>query len=644
MSTHTPLQQSGKLPSVAVSFLVHGAVLASMAVITIDLLPQGAKLEVDTTFSEERLQQEFSQELEAATEVATSTDNVVAGGTVSTAIGASAPPSVSQVNVEVSDKLEETNIHVDTATVTVVSDDLLGTDLGETEVTGDIGAIVEGYGPALSRMSQELIRVLRKQRVLAVWLFDQSESMRDDQAVIAAEFEKIYQELQIDDGKQDKRRRRKTGADVLLTAVAAFGEQLNYLTPEPTSDLETIRKAMENIEIDESGMENVCQAVSAVIDRYREQVNRQKRKLIVIVVSDESGDDGEFVDDAIAKAQRSNVPIYVMGREAIFGYPFARIRWVDPVYKLGFWRPLRRGPETARVECLQWDGLHRRWDSFSSGFGPYEHVRMARETGGIFFLLPGDESDLTGAGALDKRRFDFLDMKEYRPLLLNRDEYDQAVRQSPFRQTIVQVIERLDPENDPELEIRQNWYPMDPVQFRAEATAQVVRAARAMFLLNQVVPLLEEIAPLRNKESSQRWRASYDLIVAQCLCYRVRLFQYLLAMDRHAHSPPKPEKEDTNRWNLRHAREMIEPDEQQFQRVKGAFQVKLKREEYLQELKAYEEQARQRYAAVIDQHPGTPWARRAQHELSQGFGMNFYEAHRSPHYDREGVEIQVPNF
>jgi len=639
-STHEP----GKLPPVAVSFLVHGAILASMAVITIDLLPESSKVQVNTVFSEERLQQEFTQELEAETQVATS-DNLVAGGTVSTTIGASAPPAVAKVKVEVSEKLDESRIRIDTANVTVVPDELLGVDLGETEVTGEIGAIVEGYPAALSRMTQELLRVLRKHRVLAVWLFDRSESMRDDQAVIAGKFNKIYQELQIEDRQQAGRRKRK-GRDILLTSVAAFGEQLSYLTEEPTSDIDKIVGAIENIEIDESGAENVFQSVAAVIDTHREMVNRQKRKLIVIVVSDESGDDGEFVDDAIAKAQRSQVPVYVMGREAIFGYPNARIKWIDPVYGLPFWRPIRRGPETARVECLQWDGLHRRWDSFSSGFGPYEQVRLARETGGIFFLLPGEteEANLAGAGAHAKRRFDFLDMKEYRPLLLTREDYDQTVRQSQFRQTIVRVIERLDPRNDPELEIRQNWYPLQPEQFRAEATKQVVRAARAMFLLNQVVPTLEEIASLRNGEASQRWRASYDLLVAQCLCYRVRLFQYLLAMDRHAHQQPTPTNPETNRWNLGRATEMIEPEEEQFQRVKQAFQIEVPRDEYLERLQGYQEQARQGYAAVIAKHRGTPWARRAVHELSMGFGMNFYEAHRSENYDREGVEIEVPNF
>ena len=109
----------------------------------------------------------------------------------------------------------------------------------------------------------------------------------------------------------------------------------------------------------------------------------------------------------------------------MFGYPYGRQRFKyseDGVTE-EFWLPIRRGPETAYPEALQWDGLHARWDAQASGFGSYEQVRIAKETGGIFFVLPGEEEDLVGEGANDKRKFEFLALKRYRPLLLSRREY-----------------------------------------------------------------------------------------------------------------------------------------------------------------------------------------------------------------------------
>src|SRR5262249_30558946 len=154
--------------------------------------------------------------------------------------------------------------------------------------------------------------------------------------------------------------------------------------------LDEIRQAMDKIEIEESGKENMCHAVSAALIKYGPQAQKERRRLAVIVVSDESGDDGEHVEETIDRAKRLKAPVYVLGRYASFGYPYALMTWTDKKYHLKHWLRINRGPETPFPELLQTDGLHERWSYVSSGFGPYEQVRLARESGGIFFLLPGD--------------------------------------------------------------------------------------------------------------------------------------------------------------------------------------------------------------------------------------------------------------
>ena len=306
----------------------------------------------------------------------------------------------------------------------------------------------------------------------------------------------------------------KTADEPLLSAVVGFGQSVHRISPHPTSDLKALRGAIARLSIDESGRENTCAAIRACLAEYRGQAKRQKRRLIIIVVTDESGDDWENLEGLITNVKEDRCPIYVLGREALFGYPIAHVRWVDPVYGLTHWLPISRGPETAMPECLQWDGLHDRWDAFSSGAGPYELARLASESGGIYFILPDDEKDLDGPGANEKRRLQFLDLKQYQADLGTREEYVQARNASRLRSTVWDVISTLNPYRDQQLQIRELHYPIEATAFNQVARVEFQKALRAMVLVNQAIKLLDEVHPLRAAEASPRWRADYDLLCA----------------------------------------------------------------------------------------------------------------------------------
>ncbi|MEX1231744.1 MAG: vWA domain-containing protein [Planctomycetaceae bacterium] len=626
--------RKGSYSGLIISVSMHLIFLVAMALIHMDLIQSQPEIELETFFAEDREQEEYVQEIEENMQVAESI-SVVSGGVVSTQIGGgsgmagAAGAAASQAKIDASDSLKEPDLEVAVGDIAAPGADVLATDLGEGEITGETGAVVEGYGDAMGRMTLEIIRMMREQKVLVVWLFDESESMKDDQLIIRDNFHKVYEELGIAQ-KQDENLRR--GQEILLTSVISYGEKINPILPKPTSDIKEIRAAIDKIKVDESGLENTCQSILAVLEEYKNLVGKNKRKMIVVVVSDESGDDGDQIEDVVQKAKRADAPVYFMGREAIFGYEFARYRYNHPANGLDYWLAIKRGPETEYPEALQWDGLHARWDSYSSGFGPYVQVRIARETGGIYFLLPGEEENLSGAGAHEQRRFDFLDMKEYQPLLMSRPEYMKERNASKFRATIYAVIEKLDPYKDKELDIRELWYPIDPEQFRAEGAIQFQRSLYAMSLVNQAIKLLEDIQPLRAKEESMRWRAAFDLAYAQLLSYKVRLFQFMLAMDKHNKEAPQPKDKISNRWNLVRVPEMLEPDEQQ---------IKLTKVD-MEELKRQEQLARDMYVNVVKEHPRTPWSQRAEYELRMGFGMTFVEVFRDPRY--ESTSVTLPNF
>ncbi|MFP6701335.1 MAG: vWA domain-containing protein, partial [Planctomycetaceae bacterium] len=386
---HTQIRN---LSALSTSILVHVTVLAVLWLLRIDLLPAIPDVVVETFFNEEQTQERFVKELDEQTEIS-ETQNINAGGVVSTNVGGAGTVQIAQTKIEASESLNDPDIEINISDVTLPGQEFLGDDLGVGEVNGEVGAVVEGYGAALSRITQELIRMMRERKVMAVWLFDESESMKDDQQEIASEFHKVYEELGIQQ-QQDKTLKKK--GEVLMTSILGFGDRTNLLTPTPTGDIRKIQQAIQKIGIDRTGNENMCRSIADVLDLFTPLARKQKRQLVVIVVSDESPTDHIQIEQAIVRAKKAGAPIYVLGREAIFGYPYARLRWKDPVYGLNHWVRIDRGPEAAFPECLQYDGMHARWDSFSSGFGPYSQVRLAKHSGGIFFLLPGEEEQLDG--------------------------------------------------------------------------------------------------------------------------------------------------------------------------------------------------------------------------------------------------------
>lgn len=610
-----------------ISLILHVVILVSLSFIVFQGPLANLQMVMDSVFDEERIHEEFTQEVEQST-VAADTVNYVAGSMAvgMTGTGGSAGPVVAQQKIDEAESLREPDIKVNMGAMTVPGLNIISKDLGTGQVTGETGRVVEGYGAALGQITQELVRLMRESKVHVVWLFDESDSMTDDQKEIRERFYKVYEELGLVQRSDSK---LKNSDEILLTSVMSFGKGINEHTQKPTANADEIKAAIDRIKVDESGLENTCAAITSAVSKYAAGANRQKRKLVVIVVSDESGDDGEHVEEAIQRCKSAEAPVYILGRYSVFGYPYARLKWIDPKYGLTHWLQINRGPETPFPECLQFDGLHGRWDVFSSGFGPYEQVRIAKQTGGIFFMLPGKEDNLAGAGSLEERKFELLDMKEYLPDLSSRMEYAKERDTSKFRDAQWRVIATLNPHKDEKLNMQEHRYSLDPNQFTTQGKDTFEKALRAMGMLNEAVQLLESVKKFRDKETSERWRANYDLMHAQCLAYRVRLFQLLLSLDAHQKKKPVPKDPKNNYWDIRRVQEMLEPDKEQVRQTKVD----------MAELKKQNEIAKAEFKDVIERHPRTPWARRAQWELQQGFGMKFDEANWDPRYDKLDVKF-----
>ena len=216
------------IPSIAFSLLFNLGFLLSLLFIQRALPSLAKELQLESIFTEEIPQEEITRELDLETAPA-ETLNVIAGGTPSSSVGASAQPAAAPVNVQKAAVMKEVNIRPVMSELALPTDSLIGEELGEGEIVGEVGSMVEGYGAAMGIITQEIVRMMRQEKVTVIWLFDESGSMVDDRKQIRENYIRVYEELGVA-SKQDKDL-RKGGNDLLLTVVASYGRDIHEHTP-----------------------------------------------------------------------------------------------------------------------------------------------------------------------------------------------------------------------------------------------------------------------------------------------------------------------------------------------------------------------------------------------------------------------------
>lgn len=478
----------------------------------------------------------------------------------------------------------------------------LGVDLGGGGlISGDITFEAQGVGEALDQLAREILRHLSQHKLTVVWLFDESESMKDDQRAIREKFDVVATALKanVEPGKKQ--------AAALTHAIVGFGEGIHFDGGKPTADIDLIGQAIDRLRVDDSGTENTMQAVQDVIGRYGPLIKKDHR-LLIVLVTDESGDDGGKIEEAHHAAVSMKVPIYVIGRQSLFGYSRARIRYVDPVTKDVYWPTIHRGPETADLELLQWDGLYERWDEQPSGFAPYELARLAKDTGGIYFLLPSEESMRVRQR---EKLYSITTLKEYVPEYDSRLEYTERRTKSEFRRTLYAIIQET---RTYPFRRRFPVLPKEPLLAACQEAYQA--ATERLNVLLKIEERLESLRKLRDREPLKRWQAHYDLMLAQIVAYQVMAYEYRAAVEQLGKTLPNPKvmpsPELRVEWTFDHSQDRVAPKENTQKKYVQA-QALLKR--------------------VIELHPKTPWADLAQDTLSRGLGCRRNEWHHSPRYE-----------
>ncbi len=486
-------------------------------------------------------------------------------------------------------------------------------------------SVVDGTGQALDRITQEIMWMLDSSKVLLIWLFDESESMKFSQKEIRDRIGRVYAELGLSD---------KAAGDALLSSVTSYGEGFTMRTQRPTNDVAELREAIDSIPIDPTGLERQHQAMIRAIATHRKFATAGQRKMVLIVLTAKSGerDDKQYLEAAIDEAKRSRCTIYVLGREAVFGYPYALMRWKHPQTLRTHWIRINRGPESAFIEQLQTNGFYRREDAFPAGFGPYEQSRLAHQTGGIFFMLPSVETNIVRG---ENRRYELDAMRGYHPDLRSREAIFQDRDTSKLRQVLYTIMIRdlnpWDEQQRKKIELRRYWSP-NFEKFKQEAAVELVRAKGYINYLDAAIEQLDKLRRLRNEEPEMRWRGNYDLTLAQLLAFKVRAYEYGAFFEEFCRNPRtapltkqamwlgKRQTVTLQHWRLTTRKSTLTDQITESTRTRAT--------ELLNE--------------VLKNHPGTPWAARAQWELRRGYGVDVRPYYEGPYREIPKGEKRIP--
>lgn len=480
-----------------------------------------------------------------------------------------------------------------------------GTEVDESIVVqGTTGEGIIQLDAALDRVTWEIALNLRERKILVVWLLDASGSLMEQRKTVTKRMRRIYGELQaLETAGQIPNQEQP-----ILSAVVSFGQKTTFLTPNPTAKVDDVISNLEKAPIDESGVENVFGAVKQVLDKWQSFRTQQGRRILVMTITDEAGDDyGQYLNTSITMLNRLGGKAYVIGPPAIFGKRQGFIPYTAPEDGKTYQIPVDIGPESAMAENVQLPFWFNgpQYDNLSSGLGPYALARLVHETGGAYFMT----NMTTATGLAATGSYGNQTMKLFAPdyKFGSPEEYMRSLNKHPLRQAVFnagQLSLKYKAQGTPNLELRVN--PGNYLLVLA-TSQQTVAISTAMIdqILTAFSPTLEQAYA---KEESLRWRMAYNLCYGRLLAQRLRCYEYNSALAQLKLLGAQDIATKSNHWifrpdpNINYAAGM--------KKTKDLAETLLKR--------------------CINEAPGTPWAILAARELQYPFGIKVIEQYEKP--------------
>jgi hypothetical protein len=471
-------------------------------------------------------------------------------------------------------------------------------------VKGTTGNAMVPVEKALDQVTWEIANHLLEHRTLVVWLLDASGSLKEQRGIITNRLRRIYSEL----GALEQAGKVVARTDqALLSGVVMYGEKTTFVTPEPTDKFEVIQDAVKNGPTDPSGVENVFSAVEIVMHRWQKYRTSMGRSILLLIVTDETGDDFARLEPAILTCKRYGAKAYVIGPPAVFGRRQAFVPYVAPEDKKTYQLPVDLGPESYTIEVPQlpfWFSSSQ-YDFLSAGMGPYGLSRLVRETGGAYFL----SSMTTTSGLSPIGNFDPQALKAFEPdyRFATPQEYIDDANRHKLRQAVMRAAElslKYKVDKTPTLELRVN-----PQNYLQQLTEAQKSAAETSYMVDNILLAFPgNFEPEYQKETSPRWRANYNLTLGRLLALKLRAQEYNFACAQLKQLGSGDVASKTNHWIFKPSKKL----------GAGAVSKKLAAD------------AARLLKRTIDDAPDTPWALLAQRDLSIPLGFDVIQKYDPP--------------
>ncbi|MFM9963410.1 MAG: vWA domain-containing protein [Planctomycetaceae bacterium] len=467
-------------------------------------------------------------------------------------------------------------------------------------VKGSTGEQLVQIESALDRVTWEIAQNLQESKVLVVWLMDGSASLKTQREAVAKRLRRIYGELGALENTTTIPRHEKG----LLSGVVMFGEKTNFIV-KPTDKFDDVEAGITNLPTDSSGVENVFTAVKQVVNLWSEYRTQQHRRIMLITITDEAGDDfGRPHLDAIAVCNRYGAKAFVIGPTAPFGKRRGFVPYVAPEDGKTYQLPIDLGPEAAMAENVSLPFWFNgpQYEYLSSGFAPYALARLVSETGGVYFLT----NMTTMAGLAPIGTFDDATLRTFAPdySFGEIEDFAKDVRKHPLRVCVMnaaQMSQRFKVKGAPRLDIR-----VTAANFRQVATEAQKDVAESQYMLDAMLQAFPPgIEKELDREPSLRWRMAFCLNYGRLLANKTRNLEYNYSLATIKTSLAESDiNTRSNHWIFHPT-----PD------VKNSGVVSKKGALLATDL----------LNRVVAEAPGTPWAIMATRELQSPFGIRIEE-------------------
>lgn len=475
----------------------------------------------------------------------------------------------------------------------------------ETVVGVNVGVAATGASGAIDRLSLEIARSLEDAPTTVCWVFDQSVSLAGQRQEIASRLKRVFREL-----SHDSQGDAPAG---LTNLVLAYGQRFKFIVNKPTRVSSDVVEAIQGIEVDNSGVEKTFTAIRAAAERLSVTRRVGRSNGMIIVFTDEVGDDQSLADQVATICRRLGVSVCVVGVPAPFGQRFIEMKYVefDPTYaSVEDWAVVEQGPETLFPEAIQISENSLSNEAIDSGFGPFSLSKLCYQTGGVYIAvhanrnLRGRVPDRATAPMSSRIRY-FFDqelLRDYQPDYVSATKLRQKVASNAAKQSLVTAAAatNLRPMVSPET--------VFPKKSEGELANLLSLAQRSAAVLqprvDAIYSQLLRGLPDRERIEEERWKAGFDLAMGRILAMKVRTDAYNLMLAR-AKSGMQFQRPKSDTWVLRPS---------------DVVNVGSRTEKYA-------DQAREYLRKVVEDHPGTPWAFLAKRELGQPLGYAWDEIH-----------------